>query len=61
MIANVEKEYDSFLRKVWQQFSHETLSPVESQQELRYIYDTVSLASNKFLQDRLKSLEEEKG
>jgi len=60
MMADVEEEYNGFLTDVWQQFSHETPSSIESQQELRHIYDSISLASNKFLQDRVQSLEEEK-
>lgn len=60
MIADIEEEYDSFLRHVWQQFPHETPGSVESHIGPGYVYNAVSLESSKFLQDRLQSLEEEK-
>lgn len=58
MIADVEQEYYSFLKSVWQAFSHDSPGPVESQEKLKDMYDTVSLASNEFLQNKLQSLEE---
>lgn len=60
MITDLEKEYHSFLKCLWQRYSHETATSGESTKDLGHVYDNVSLASNKFLRDRLKSLEEDK-
>lgn len=58
MITDVEQEYYTFLKLVWQPFSQDSPASVESRKELRDMYDTVSLASNEFLRNKLQSLEE---
>ncbi|MHC4259810.1 MAG: hypothetical protein ACYSTF_05290 [Planctomycetota bacterium] len=58
MITDVEQEYYTFLKLVWRPFSHDSPGSVESQEQLRDMYDTVSLASNEFLRNKLQSLEE---
>ncbi|MHC4475923.1 MAG: hypothetical protein ACYTEL_09765 [Planctomycetota bacterium] len=58
MVADLEKEYHHFLQRLWQRYSRETASSGESAEDLGQVYDNVSLASNEFLRDRLRSLEE---
>jgi hypothetical protein len=58
MIADLEEEYKSFLKRLWQRYSRETAASSESTNDLGPVYDDVSLASDKFLRDRLESLEE---
>jgi hypothetical protein len=58
MIADLEDEYQSFLKRLWQSYSRETAASSESTNDLGAVYDDVSLASDKFLRDRLESLEE---
>jgi len=58
MIADLEDEYQSFLKRLWQQYSRETAASSESTNDLGPVYNNVSLASNRFLRDRLESLEE---
>jgi hypothetical protein len=59
MVGDLEKEYDRFLKRLWQRYTRETATSDESAKDLGHIYDNISLASNKFLRDRLKSLEED--
>jgi len=59
MMADMEQEYYGFLLCVWQPFSHDATNPAEPQQELEHIYDSVSLASSKFLRNKLEGLEEQ--
>jgi hypothetical protein len=60
MIADLEGEYYSFLKCLWQRYSHETARSDESPKARRHLYNSVSSASNKFLRDKLKKLEEGK-
>jgi hypothetical protein len=59
MVGDLEKEYDRFLKRLWQRYSRETATPDELAKDLGHIYDKISLASDNFLRDRLKSLEED--
>jgi hypothetical protein len=58
MVADLEQEYHSFLKRLWLKHSRETAAPSGSAKDLGRVYDDVSLASNEFLRDRLKSLQE---
>jgi hypothetical protein len=58
MVADLEQEYHSFLKRLWLRYSGETAASGESAKDLGRVYDNVSLASSEYLRDRLKSLQE---
>jgi hypothetical protein len=58
VVADLEKEYHLFLKHLWQRYSRQTATSGQVAKDLGDVYDNVSLASNAFLRDKLKSLEE---
>lgn len=60
MIANIEQEYNNYVCNIWQEISDVTKDSLELHREREDMYNIISLASNQFLQDRLKTLGTEK-
>lgn len=61
MVANIEQEYSNYVCNVWQEISDISNHSLEQHQEPEQMYDAISVASNQFLQEKLKALEVEKG
>lgn len=61
MVANIEQEYSNYVCNVWQEISNISKHSLEQHQEPEQMYDAISVASNQFLQEKLKALEVEKG
>ena len=60
MIADIEKEYNTYVCGIWQQLSDETTGVLEPERNFECMYNTVAVASNQFLQDKLEALGAEK-
>jgi len=60
VIANIEQEYSNYVCNVWQEISDVAKYSLELHQDPEHTYDVISLASNQFLQEKLKALELEK-
>jgi hypothetical protein len=61
VVANIEQEYSNYVCNVWQEISNISKLSLEQHQEPEQMYDAISVASNQFLQEKLKALEVEKG
>ena len=59
MVANIEQEYSNYVCDVWQQISNISKHSPVLHQEPEQMYDAISVASNQFLQKKLKILEAE--
>ncbi|MCP4263695.1 MAG: hypothetical protein GY774_40230 [Planctomycetes bacterium] len=60
MVANIEQEYSNYVCHIWQEIADVSKYSLEPHQELEHTYNTISVASNQFLQEKLKALEVEK-
>lgn len=61
MIIDVKREYDGYIRSVWQSFLDKTNDFVVSRQGLEDMYNAVSLASIRFMSEMLERLERQEG
>ena len=61
MVIDVKTEYDGYICGVWQRLSDKTNDFVVSRQGLEDMYNTVSLASIRFMSEMLERLEEQNG
>jgi len=61
VVANIEQEYSNYVCNVLQEISNISKHSLELHQEPEQMYDAISVASNQFLQEKLKALEVEKG
>jgi hypothetical protein len=57
VIIDIKPEYDGYICGVWQSLSDKTNDFVVSRQELEDMYNTVSLASIRFMREMLERLE----
>ena len=60
MVANIEQEYSNYVCSVWQEITDISNHNLELHQEIEDTYNTISAASNQFLQEKLKALNIEK-
>ena len=60
MVANIEQEYSNYVCNVWQEISNTSKHSPELHQDQEQMYDAISVASNQFLQEKLKALDVEK-
>jgi len=60
VVANIEQEYSNYVCNVWQEIADVSKDSLEPHQEIEHTYNTISAASNQFLQEKLKALEVEK-
>lgn len=61
MVANIEQEYSNYVCNVWQEIADGSKYSLEPHQEQEHTYNAISVASDQFLQEKLKALEVEKG